>query len=331
MNWVAMARRLLVGADGGRNETLTLLVSALLLLPGAASAFDGSISLELSGGNRTLSASLIGDWGIVPDKLYLVASYGVIRQARDPDYASQPTHLFGLGLDWLPTSRLMSSFSLTFSPKATDSAQGDRGLVGLSSTRRSVSGLLALGYHSNGLGDVEWGLDANASGAWYELDTHAFGPRVTFDKKTNLFVVKPSAGAMLSFFGRTDLSLRGTYSWYSEDPTTAGGATNPRLAELGVVQALNQSVSFSAAPPLFDVRVSVLQRIGTRVTGRFGYTFMRYANGLGNAHQLSTRWTVKVTGWARLWAGVSVQYDQLTTTPSFWSGYGTLGAELATE
>ena len=32
-------------------------------------------------------------------------------------------------------------------------------------------------------------------------------------------------------------------------------------------------------------------------------------------------------GWARLWAGVSVQYDHLRDDPSFFSGYGTLGAE----
>lgn len=316
--------------DGARNQWLTLLVALVLATPLSASAFDGSISLELSGGNRTLSANLIGDWGIVPDTLYLVATYGVIRQARDPDYQSTPTHLFGLGLDWLPTSHLMSSLNLTFSPKATDTATVTEN-IGLTSTRRSVQGLLAAGYQSAGLSDVEWGVDANTSGAWYELDTHARAGPLIFDRKTNLFVVRPSAGAMLSFVGRTDVSLRASYTWYSEDPTTAGGATNPRLAELGIVQALNQTASYSSAPQLFDVRVAVLHRFGSRVTGRLGYTFMRYVQGIGDAHQVSTRWAVKVSGWARLWAGVAVQYDRLRDDPSFVSGYGTLGAELATE
>ena len=38
-------------------------------------AFDGSVSLELSGGNRALSGNLVGDWGVLPDRLYLVGSY----------------------------------------------------------------------------------------------------------------------------------------------------------------------------------------------------------------------------------------------------------------
>src|SRR5687767_8631483 len=95
MNWVAMARRDIVGPDATRNVALTLL---LALAPASAGAFDGSASLELSYGSRTFSSSLIGDWGIVPDKVYLVGSFGAVRQAPLEGIVSQPSYLFGLGL-----------------------------------------------------------------------------------------------------------------------------------------------------------------------------------------------------------------------------------------
>jgi hypothetical protein len=58
------------------------------------------------------------------------------------------------------------------------------------------------------------------------------------------------------------------------------------------------------------------------------YTFTRYVHGLGDAHALSTKWTWRVASWARAWVGGAVQYDLLTAEPSFWSGYGMVGAEL---
>jgi hypothetical protein len=94
MNWLAMGRRLVDGVDQARNGWLTLLA---LLAAAPAGAFDGSMSIELAGGNKTLSASLLGDWGIVPDKLYLVTSLGVVKTQRDPNVTSTATAIFGLG------------------------------------------------------------------------------------------------------------------------------------------------------------------------------------------------------------------------------------------
>lgn len=326
MNWLAMGRRLVDGADAPRNGWLTLL---LVLAPLHASAFDGSISLELTGGNRMLSASLIGDWGIVPDRLYLVGSYGVLRQAPESDFSSSPSHLFGLGLDWLPTRHVMTSLTATFSPRSREVTTFEsRPNASITTTRRSAQGIFGLGYQSGGLGDVEWAADLGFLFTWYELDAKVVLGPVNLDRTSSLFLGRPSAGATLTFRGKTDVSLRGSYSIYSRDPTTICRA-DVTFCEAG--QALNLTPSFTSAPPWFDARLSVLHRFTSKVSGRLGYTFIRYVNGIGNAHAVSTRGALKVAGWARLWVGLAVQYDWLTAASSFWSGYATLGAELATE
>ena len=292
-----------------------------------ANAFDGSVSVELTGGNRMLSASLIGDWGIVPDQLYLVGSYGVMRQAPESDFASSPAHLFGLGFDWLPTRHLVTSLTATFSPKSREVTTFENLGATITTTRRSAQGIFAIGYQSAGLGDVEWGLDAGFLFTWYELEARVERFRA-IERTTKLLLGRPSAGATVTFGGKTDLSLRGSYSIWSADPTTICRA-DIALCEAG--QALNLTPGFTSAPPWFDARVAVLHRFTSKVSGRLGYTFIRYVNGIGNAHAVSTRWSLRVAGWARLWAGLAVQYDWLPTASSFWSGYATLGAELATE
>jgi hypothetical protein len=334
MNWHAMSRRLIGRADGTRNETLTLGLFLVLLTPTAATAFDGSLSLELSGGNRTLSASLIGDWGIVPDTLYLVAMYGVVRQAPTPEIRSTATHLFGLGLDWIPSIHLMTSLNLSFSPKATDSER--LGEFDITHTRRSVQGIFALGYQSAGFRRVEWSADLSGLVAWYELVSRAVGPADDYRGLTNLGLVKPALGATLIILDDNEVGLRGTYTWYSSDPTTAGGfdrLANDRRFQL--IQArfgqLDANANFSSAPPWFELRGSYLRRFGSKVTGRFAYTYIQYVPGEGRAHALNTRWSFKLAGWARLWVGVTVQYDQPGNGLPYLSGYGTLGAELATE
>lgn len=320
-------------------------LTLLLLVPVSASAFDGSVSLELSAGNRTLSASLIGDWGVVPQKLYLVGTYGVVRQAPDPTVSSGATHLVGLGVDWAPSVHWMASANASFSPKATDTLTLSEQVFG-TSTRRSAQGLLAAAWQSAGFGAVEWSVDASALAAWHELQTAAQVGDQRFDKTTTLFVGRPSAGLTFTFFTDTELSVRGSSSIYSQDPTVAGGFQRQfEICEIAqAVRDFNSIATLSSAPPWFDAKASVLRRFGTRVTGRLGYAFTRYVHGIGNAHAVSTRWSWKPAGWVRLWAGVTVQYDWLSpqqrpdpshdcasTQTSFLSGYGTLGAELATE
>src|SRR4051812_17425916 len=114
MNWLAMGRRLVDGVDGARNGWLTVLA---LLVSAPAGAFDGSMSVELSGGNKTLSANLLGDWGIVPDTLYLVTSFGVVKTQPDPFVTSTASLLFGLGLDLVPSQHWNASLNFSFLPK----------------------------------------------------------------------------------------------------------------------------------------------------------------------------------------------------------------------
>lgn len=321
--------RLVVGPDAPRNGWLTLL---LVLLPLSARAFDGSVSVELAGGNQTLSASLIGDWGIVPDKLYLVGSYGVLRQRPASDFSATPSHLLGLGLDWMPSMHWMTSVSGMFSPKATETTRlTDR--ISVSSTRRSAQGILAVGYQSGGLDFLEWSVDVGGTLGWHELESTLSLPMRELSRTTPLVIGRPSAGAMLSFDGKVDVALRGSYSIYSRDPTTICRESDPAwlqpFCDPGSI--FNLTTGFLAAPPWFDARAHVLWRLTPKVSGRVGYTLIRYVNGIGTGHAVHTKWTWRVAGWARLWAGITVQYDWLTREPGFWSGYGTLGAELATE
>lgn len=303
----------------------------MLLCAGGAAAFDGSLSAELSYGNRTFSANVIGDWGMVPERLYLVATYGVVRYAPDPDFRSQATHLFGVGLDWLPSVHWMTSLNASFSPKSTDFETFGRHL--LTHTRRSAQGLVAAGYQSAGFRDLEWGVDASAGVSWHELVSKAEGPLVNLDATTSLVAFRPALGATLIIVDDNEVGLRGSYTWYSQDPTTAGGfpqlRNNPSFETIQfLANQAGVTGAFFSAPVWFDARVSYLRRFGARVTGRLAYTYIQYVPGKGNAHAVSTRWSWKVAGWARFWVGATVQYD----APAVGlSGYGTLGAELATE
>jgi hypothetical protein len=337
MNWLAMGRRLVDGVDGARNGWLTVL-AALLACPAGAYEFDGSMSLELSGGNKTLSASLLGDWGIVPDLLYLVTSFGAVKQQPDPNTTSSPSLIFGTGLDLVPSEHWNASLNVSFSPKATDTAAINAFTI--VSTRRSAQGLLALAYQSAGTDNFEWGWELGGLGAWYELSSKLL--KEVNATTTNLFLVQPSASVTATLFTSNELRLRGSYVWYSTDPTTAGGfdvhlppalqraAALDQLVQARLAQ-LEANANFSAAPPWFDVKAIFTHRFGTKVTARFWYQFTRYVDGLGNAHTVGSKWTWKVKGWLRLWVGLTIQYDQLSTQPSFFSGYGTLGGELATE
>lgn len=329
----------------------------LLLFPLGATAFEGSVSAELAGGNRTLSANLLADWGMVPDTLYLVANYGFVKHANvqvDPALPSQPlaaTHLFGLGVDFSPSMHWLTSLMFNFSPKATDSFTfGERLLSGTaSSSRRSVQGIAALAYQSAGLSDLEWGLDGTFIGAWYELSSRLVIGRMDVTQTTNLFLGKPSLGLTLTFFGKTDVMLRGTYSVYSTDPVMAGKPQAPRLdalidrfgigelaaARLGQFDAIS---GYNTAPSWVEGRVSVLHRFTPRLSGQLAYTFVRYVVGQGYAHVFSSRWSWRPKGFFRVWLGGSVQYDEPRDDPSKaseatpgWSGYASLGAELSTE
>jgi hypothetical protein len=310
-------------------------VAIVLFIRSNAFAFDGSVSLELSGGNRTLSGSLIGDWGIVPDKVYLMGSYGIVRQLPASGLRSEPSHLFGLGVDLVPSMHWVTSVSLSFSPKAGDVQHTDLGDV--TYTRRSAQGLMLAAWQSGGVEPLEGGFDLSLLSAWYDLSSLAELQSLgRFEAAQSLLLLKPSAGVTLTVSTTSDLCLRGSYTWYSSDPTTAGGFDDRVPAAVRTTHEFQQieaqfgraeaGANFSSAPPWFDLKATFVHRFGEKVIGRVAYTYTRYVHGLGNAHALGTQWTWRVAGWARLWAGATVQVDR--TGPL---GYGVLGAELATE
>src|SRR5256885_4783230 len=114
---------------------------------------DGSVSLELTGGSKILSGSLIGDLGLIKDTLFIVGSYGVVKQAdiasddpTQPALPAVPSHLLGLGLDWTPNDHWMASASFNFSPRATDKVTLNA--LTLSSSRQSAQLLLTGAYTS---------------------------------------------------------------------------------------------------------------------------------------------------------------------------------------
>jgi hypothetical protein len=172
-------------------------------------------------------------------------------------------------------------------------------------------------------------------GAIYEINSVARltlpdGQMLDRQSQAVLGLGRLSLGATLTLYDKTDLSLRGSMVAYTSDPLTTGSLF-PRLSLLAAVQAINSTATFSSAPPWFDVRVTVARRFGARVKGKLSYTLMQYISEIGRSHAIATQWSFKLKAWSRLWAGATLQYDDLNTQPSFWSGYGTLGVEFSTE
>jgi hypothetical protein len=322
----------------------------LALLPATALAVEGSASLELGGGNKTLIVNAMGDVSLVRDRLFLTTSYGFLKEADIapeglvPGVTINPVHVFQVGLDWTPSRHWLISAMFAGSPKATNTVVLPELHATLESTQRSLQGFVAVMYQSANFDPVDWSLDATLLGASNELTALRVGPLRTVSQTTPLVVIRPALGLTLTIQSKLDLSARVTYFAYSTDPTTAGdfdldkafGATVSSLT--AALNRVNDFTGYASAPSWVEARAAVLYRFTPRLSGQLSYTYVRYVAGHGYAAILSTRWSWKVHRLWRLWISGSIQYDDPIDYPAnrtsaetqqpFISGLGTLGGEF---
>jgi hypothetical protein len=322
----------------------------LALLPATALAVEGSASLELGGGNKTLILNAMGDISLVKDRLYLTTSYGLLKEAdlpREglvPGVTLNPVHVFQAGLDWSPSRHWLISAMVAGSPRATNTVTLDNN-ARLESMQASLQGFLAVMYQSANLDPVDWSLDATLLGGSNQLTAIEVGPLKTRTQVTPLLVARPALGLTLTVQGRLDLSARATYFAYSTDPTTAGDFLDldktfgqAALATSAALNRVNDFTGYASAPSWVEARAAVLFRFTPRLSGQLSYTYVRYVAGHGYAAIFSTRWSWKVHRLWRLWISGSLQYDDPIDYPAtrtsaetqqpFISGLGTLGGEF---
>lgn len=352
-----------------------MLLTALLavtLCQMAEDERDLSFSVELTGG-RQLGAAGYVDYGVLPS-LYLNAGYSLFKPPALPATDTSPavptaaTHILSGGVDWTPGRHFSLSVFVSGSPKATDVVVLNPNAPVLvhftvSTWRSSLGGSLAAAWMSGGLSKFEWMIDASASVTANKLGraVQAFGTG-TFEED-DLLAYRGSAGLTLTLVDRTDVSLRGGINAYSAHPLTAGRFSEAEVLAIArglsagaseltrdlEIQAraaqqaatrLGQADSLSgyASAPLFaEVKIQVLHRFTSKLSGQVGWTFNRYVPTAGSSNVFSSRVTVKLGSKWRVWAGGAVQRDEPLDHPAqrqasdpqpSISGLVTVGGEL---
>ncbi len=352
----------------------SFLVAALLASPPALSA---ALSAELTVGKGSLAVNLFGELELSPDETYLTACYGLTRSPpiegyvdpSDPSLAvppltPAPNHQLCLGLDHAFSRHWLVSSAASFSPATVDriTLRAPDGRQAVLATGRQSMGLsLAAAYESAGLSSLEWGVDGSLNGTLHRLTRGVDLPLLAPVFRTEpLVVVRPSLGVVLVIRDDTEVSLRGTYFWYSSDPVTAGRFSDEQLEAIGarlaplvtrvadplraidlVATRLYQADAvsgFTSAPIQVESRLTLSHRFGSRLRGQLAYTFDRHVPGEGFSHVLSTKWTVRLTDALRAWAALAVQHDEPLDQPELRqmddprpsrSGLLTVGAEVS--
>jgi hypothetical protein len=353
--------------QGIRKACLSVLTSVCLLMAwGALPAQATTLTAELSASKEYRALALLGDVELRKDTTFLTFGYSGVHPG--PDTAL--THQLSLGVDhalsdhWLISGSVLAGLPKnTFTPLAREFPRLGLPSLGARTSYNSQGLALSAGYDSAGLSDVEYGLDVGLGLTRYPLRRALISKKtgeqahVVFQQEEKLGVLRPSVGGRL-LLGSWELSLRGGFYLYNEDPLSAGQfseqeqqALAERYAQVAedrnlqrlFLQKLYQDIgtavatrlgdaNFSAglpsAPARFDVRPSVTYRFSSTVRGQLSYAFTQYVPGQGLSHLLATRWTVRLGEPVRLWASVALQAD-MPEEPSgtVSTGLATLGAE----
>ncbi len=345
-----------------RLSGLALLLSCTLGIPARA----GSASVDVTAGRGSVAWSLLGDVDLVRDQTFLLLGYSAVRPRE-----GSPLHQLTAGVDLgLGTHWRVSALADAGLPTTTVTPLLQlREVVEmrLRTTGASAGLVLRTAYDSAGLSDLEWGIDAGVGTSAHRMERTLLavrrtllGPRHLTAGPTgeSLLQVRPSLGAHLLLRLDTELSLRGSYVFYSRDPLSLGQLTAAQLdailaseeqqengwdrlfrteeREQAAFQLARRNLAGAdatdgmlTAPLLFDVRLGVTHRFSGLVRGQVGYAFNRYFPAQGSAHVLSTRWTLRFSDSWRAWAGASVQVDVYEDAPPEPAGLLTLGGEFS--
>ena len=319
-----------------------------LWVASVARAAGGSVQAEANVGGAQSAWTLLGDVELRRDETFLALGYAGARLSSDEALSHQVSvgvdH--GLSEHWLVSGLLTGGLPKTTTTRLAR-ARPALGLDALDtlSGHGSLGIQLAASYDSAGFSDVEFGVDLGLGLTGYHLRRQL----LTRDGRTDtgtlaagqdtLLQARPSVGARLMLYDAWELGLRGSFSFYSEDPLTAGQFSPEELEQAlrryvgsaeanaatrnflrrralvlagdltGRLQGLNALSGFPSAPVLFDLKPSVTYRFSSRLRGQLSYTLTAYVPGQGFVQVLGTRWTVRVGKPWRLWAAVALQSD----------------------
>ncbi len=335
-----------------RRKFLALIAVALL----APKAHAHSASAEVTAGGGYFGLSLLGELELVKDQTFLTGGYAGAR----PSPYSVFAHLLTVGVDHALPSGWLLAANLSGGPPAITPVT-----LGPELTYKSITSSLGANavaaYGSGGFGFFEYGFDVGAGVTAHWLARALEGRFGTARRRSVVTVLKPQLGVTAILDLDTELSLRGGYWLYSEDPLKAGELSDAELDRLlAAATALAERRQFTeeqkqaalshfsdrvgeasavsglpAAPLWFEVRFSAAHRFTRRVRGQLGYTFDRYVPTQGHAHVVSTRWTVRFGEALKLSFAAALQIDVLPPPDGeqpakpLASGLLTAGAEYA--
>ncbi|MBI3182229.1 MAG: hypothetical protein HYZ28_08805 [Myxococcales bacterium] len=373
-------------ASDFRSRMWALAVAALA----GTVANAGAVSLETTLGRGYLAASLSGELELRAEETYLTLTYGFSKppriEAGTEATSVEPLspvaqHQFGAGIDHALSRSWYLTGMLSASPRAVDRIPFRLAELGVTdprlpadatllliASRQSLGATAGVAYDSAGLSDLEYSADLSATATRHWLGRGVVFPgRLPWSSVEALDVLRPSVGALLLWKLDTELSIRGSFFWYSKDPVIAGRFTEGCFAEQSSADAtqgsacsnaallLSQAMAanhllegrfsqadavsgFASAPVLVELRASVTHRFSSLVKGQLSFTFDRYVPGQGYGQVLSTKWTLKPSEAWRIWAALALQRDEplddpRSRTPSdpkpMSSGLLTVGAELS--
>jgi hypothetical protein len=320
----------------------------------ARAALAHSASADVTVGKGYFGLNAFGELELVADQTFLTLGYSGAR----PSPYSAFAHLVNAGVEHSAGDHLLLSATLSGGPPAATPVELSPELTYRSITS-SLGAMAGAAYGSGGFDFFEYSIDATAGVTAHWLARELDGRFGKVRRRTEVTVFKPSVGVTAILDMDTELTLRGSYWLYSEDPVQPGSHTDVVLDRLIApaparaerlrfteeqVQAalslfsdrLGQASAVSglpAAPLWFELKLSAAHRFGRSLRGQLGYAFDRYVPGQGSAHLLSTRWTVRVGERLKLSAALALQLDLLPPDaegqprPPAPSGLFTVGAE----
>ena len=342
-----------------------VLLAVLGPWPAAASV---SLLLEATGARQFTAISLMGELELVRDRTFLTACFSSSRSApleitgapgTDPLTISIPrSNQACLGLDHGLTDHWRVSAMASLSPKVTSQVLVlDRPTLVFRSENGSAGGFLGISYDTaNPLDDVQWGADLGLAVNAYSLSHSWITAFRTRRFPSMLGSLRPGAGVVV-LVGDTQWQLRGSYTFYSQDPLRAGAVSEDELLAVDAVvqrfvdasqyyglnaeygsflqqttkrlMAADALSGLSTAPIWFELHPSVEQRFSRWLKGQVGYTYDRYVPGAGQAHVASTKWTVTFSGNVQSWVAAAAQLDVPGSVPPKLYGILTLGVEVS--
>lgn len=314
------------------------LVVAIAALTFSAAAGAHSLTSDLTVGNGYLGASLVGDLELRPLETYLVLGYSGVR----PGAQTALSHQVSAGVDHAFGLHWLASLAGQWSPRSVNRVPLG-GQTVLRASNASLGANATLAYQSAGFDFLEYVADVAVGATSYQLVRQFDGVLASRLERETLAVLRPSLGFTALFDLWTELSVRGSYFVYSEDPLIAGRFTEEQLRRAqaffkpgpGQALLLQQALitadavsGLQTAPVWFDLRASLSHRFSEALRVQLGWALIRYVPTQGRAHVPSVRAVWSVAEAVDLWGAAALQVDVPESAPRTSSLLVTLGAQV---